>query len=100
LLDAQEIPTNYALEQNYPNPFNMQTEIVYQLPEAGYVTLSIYNSMGQRIRTLVSRNQEAGRYAARWNGRDEQGREVSSGIYIYRLETSGFNHVKKMLLIK
>jgi len=100
MLGGLEVPTDYALEQNYPNPFNMETEIVYQLPEAVYVNLSIYNSLGQKIRTLVSRNQVAGRYAARWDGRDEQGQEVTSGIYIYKLVTSDFVEPRKMLLIK
>ena len=82
------------------NPFNMETEIVYQLPETDYVKLSIYNSVGQKIRTLVSQSQAAGRYAARWDCRDEQGHEITSGVYIYRLETSKFNDVKKMMLLK
>ena len=100
MIGGPEVPTSYALEQNYPNPFNMETEIVYQIPEAGYVNLMIYNALGHKIRTLVSHKQSAGRYAARWDGRDEQGREITSGVYIYRLETSKFNDVKKMLLIK
>lgn len=99
-IGGMEVPTTYVLEQNYPNPFNLETEIVYQLPEAGYVTLSIYNSLGQKIQTLVSRSQSAGKYAARWNGRDEQGLEVSSGIYIYQLETAEFSDLKKLLLVK
>jgi len=100
MIGGVEIPTTYSLEQNYPNPFNMETEIQYQLPEAGYVYLSIYNSLGQKIRTLVSRNQVAGRYATRWDGRDEQGRDVTSGIYICKLATPRFSGVKKMMLIK
>jgi hypothetical protein len=99
-IGSGETPTTFALEQNYPNPFNMETEIVYQIPENVYVNLTIYNSLGHKIRTLVSRNQGAGHYAASWDGRDEQGQEITSGIYIYRLETSKFNDVKKMLLVK
>jgi len=94
------VPTTFNLEQNYPNPFNMKTEIVYQLPEARYVNLCIYNSLGQKIRTLVSRTQNVGKYAAHWDGSDEQGHEMTSGVYIYRFETSGFSDVKKMLLMK
>jgi len=95
-----DIPTSFALQQNYPNPFNMATEIVYQLPEAVYVNLTIYNSLGHKIRTLISREQGAGKYAAHWNGRDEQGNNISSGIYFYRLETAQFSNVKKMALVK
>ena len=94
------VPSSYALEQNYPNPFNMDTEIIYELPEADHVTVTIYNSLGHEIRTLVSRNHDAGRYAARWNGKDNLGADVTSGIYIYRLETNKFNESRKMLLVK
>ena len=99
-ISRSEIPKTFALEQNYPNPFNNQTEIVYQLPEAVFVNLSIYNSLGHKIRTLISNIQEAGHYAARWDGKDEHGNVISSGVYIYRLETFKFNDVKKMMLIK
>ena len=99
-ISDSDIPKTFALEQNYPNPFNLETEIMYQLPEAIYVELTIYNSLGHRVRTLVSRNQSAGRYAACWDGRDELGNVITSGIYIYRIRTSTFNDVKKMLLVK
>lgn len=94
------LPDSYVLEQNYPNPFNLNTEIIYQIPEAGFVKLEIYNAIGQKIRMLVSQEQAAGRYAARWDGRDEQGLEVTSGIYFYRLVSSEFSQMRKMLLIK
>ena len=100
LAEDREIPASYALEQNYPNPFNMDTEIVYQLPEAVHVNLIIYNLMGQKIKMLVSRNESAGRYEVQWDGRDEQGHEIPSGVYIYRLETSQFSDIKKMIIIK
>ncbi|MGP8330225.1 MAG: cohesin domain-containing protein [Methanosarcinaceae archaeon] len=95
-----DVPTDYALAQNFPNPFNLETEIAYQIPEAGYVKLSIYNSLGQKIQTLVSQNQPAGRYKALWNGRDDQNKVVTSGIYFYRLEAANFRAVRKLLLIK
>ena len=95
-----DIPSSYALEQNYPNPFNMHTEIIYELPESDHVTVTIYNSLGHEIRTLVSRSHEAGRYATRWNGKDNQGVDATSGIYIYRLQTNRFSDSKKMLLVK
>lgn len=99
-LDSQEAPETYALEQNYPNPFNMETEIMYQVPDAAFVKLDIYNSMGQKIQTLVSQKQDAGCYAARWNGRNELGIEMSSGVYIYKLVTPKFVEAKKLILIK
>jgi len=95
-----DVPNTFSLEQNYPNPFNMDTEIIYQLPEADYVEITIYNSLGNEIRRLVSRNHDAGRYAARWNGLDSQGNSVTSGIYMYRFKTSKFDDSKKMLLLK
>ena len=99
-LHSPGIPDEYGLNQNYPNPFNMETEIIYQIPEAVFVELEIYNSMGQKIRSLVSENQSAGRYAARWDGRDEAGNFVSSGIYLYRLKAADFLSIKKLTLVK
>lgn len=95
-----QLPTSFALEQNYPNPFNAETEIKYQLPEKCRVTLSIFNLMGQKIRTLVQRFQNPGNYTVRWDGRDEQGAEISSAVYIYYLETKKFKDFKKMILLK
>lgn len=94
------LPLEYGLEQNYPNPFNLQTEIIYELPETAQVTLGIYNTLGQHIRTLISREQSSARYAISWDGRDEFGLEVPSGIYIYRLAAENYQSVKKMLLLK
>jgi len=99
-IENNEIPKTFALKQNYPNPFNMKTEINYQLPEAVYMNLTIYNSLGHKIRTLVTRDQNAGYYTAHWDGRNELGKEVTSGIYIYRLETSKYCNMNKMLLVK
>jgi len=99
-LGGLEVPSNYHLEQNYPNPFNMDTEIMYQLPEAGYVSVTVYNSVGHQIRSLVSEHHEAGRYAARWDGMDDQGNDIPSGVYIYQIKTGKFSDSKKMILIK
>lgn len=94
------VPDKYSLEQNYPNPFNMETEIVYQLPEAGFVELSIYNSLGQKIRTLVSQHQSAGRYIVDWNGVDDNGGIVSSGVYLYKMKANNFLASSKLILMK
>lgn len=93
-------PDKYSLENNYPNPFNMNTQIAYQVPENTDVQLMIFNSMGQKIRTLVNQEQNQGRYIAFWDGRNEQGAEVSSGIYLYKLMTSEFVQTKKLILMK
>jgi len=93
------VPEEYALDQNYPNPFNPETTIEYQLPEAGKVMLKIYNVIGQEIRTLVNEDKEAGYHKIRWDGMDNKGVKVSSGIYIYQLQVGNFLRIKKMLSV-
>ncbi|UCE20325.1 MAG: T9SS type A sorting domain-containing protein [Gemmatimonadota bacterium] len=94
------VPTVYSLSQNYPNPFNPETEIRYGLPEAGDVRLDVYNLLGQRITTLVNEHQEAGYKSVVWDGRDENGQDVSSGMYFYALTSGTFAATKRMVLIK
>jgi len=94
------IPTDYRLFPNYPNPFNPITTIEYHLPEATSVTLEIYNLLGQRVKTLVDDYQQAGSWRVVWDARDEYGRKVSSGMYIYRLRTDKATMMQKMLLLK
>lgn len=94
------LPVTFALRQNYPNPFNPSTAIEYDLPEAGKVTLIVYNQLGQVVKTLVQTEQSAGRYRVSWNGRSEDGREVSSGIYFYQLKTETFSQTNKMILLQ
>lgn len=93
-------PKTYALSQNYPNPFNPVTAINYQLPNPGKITLTIYNILGQQVKMLVNSSQPAGYYTIRWNGRDNAGINVASGVYFYRIQAGGFVKTKKMLLIK
>jgi len=93
------VPEQYALSQNYPNPFNAQTTIRYQLPKAGKVVLKIYNTLGQTVRTLVNADKKAGYHAVLWDGINDEGSMVSSGIYIYQLQTKDFTKTKKMLLM-
>ncbi len=97
---AGGVPDSYGLGQNVPNPSNPQTQISYQLPEAGEVSLVIYNALGQPIRTLVQERQAAGVYRVTWDGRDGQGRAVSSGVYLYRLRAGSFEAERKMVLAK
>ncbi len=100
-VDALEaIPTAYGLSQNYPNPFNPTTSIEFALPEASEVSLEIYNLLGQKVRTLVNGYVPAGYVSTSWDGLDQNGREISSGTYIYRLQTGDQVFSKKMVLMK
>ncbi len=100
-----EIHTDFApsiasLHQNHPNPFNPQTRITYDLDQSEYVELTVFDVLGHRVRTLVSEQQNAGLFGVVWNGVNDRGRKVASGVYYYRLTTKSFSDTKKMLLIK
>jgi len=94
------LPETYGLSQNYPNPFNAVTEIVYQVPEAGRVRLTIYDLLGRKVRALVDDVVRAGYHSVRWDGRDDSGNEVASGTYLYKLEAKDFNDTKRMTLMR
>jgi hypothetical protein len=94
------VPKDYMLAQNHPNPFNPSTEIMFGLPKAGFVTLKIYNILGQELTTLINRSMSAGIYRVIWNGTDRSGRAVSSGVYFYRMQSGDFSQTKEMLLLK
>jgi hypothetical protein len=94
------VPREYQLSQNHPNPFNPETEIAFGLPKAGFVTLKVYNILGQEVTALVDRNMSAGRYRVTWNGTDRSGRVVSSGVYFYRMQSEDFVQTRRMLLLK
>ena len=94
------LPTDYGLFQNYPNPFNPETEIRFQLPEASYVVLKIFNTLGEEIRLLADRQYEAGYHHLRWDGTDHKGNAVPSGTYFYQLQAGDFKQVKKMSLLR
>jgi hypothetical protein len=96
LTDAS-LPREFALFRNYPNPFNPSTVIRFDLPRAVNAKLVIYDILGQRIRTLVNEKLEAGQKQATWDGTNDAGERVSSGIYIYRLKAG--NYVKSLKLI-
>lgn len=98
-----ELPiTNYEYQlfQNAPNPLRSQTHISYQLAKPGNVSLKIYNTLGQLVNTLVDGQQQPGTYSASWNGKDENGYNVSSGIYIYKLNCEDWSGTKKMIILK
>jgi hypothetical protein len=97
---SAQIPLTYGLSQNYPNPYNLKTRIAYQLPQPGKVSLQVYNIRGQLVRTLVDESKSAGYHTVIWDSRNENGMEVSSGIYFYRIKTGNFTDTKKMILLK
>jgi hypothetical protein len=103
--EVRVIPSNFALLQNFPNPFNPDTWIPYKLASDSLVSVSIYNAKGQLIRTLPLGYQNAGVYvtkgkAAYWDGRDNVGERVSSGVYFYTLQTGKFISTRKMVIVK
>ena len=98
---VQTLPEAFALADNFPNPFNPATTIQYALPQAADVELTVYNLVGQPVRTLVAEHQSAGHYAVEWDATNDSGHSLSSGMYFYRLQAGGaFLEVKKMLLLK
>ncbi|MFO7654843.1 MAG: T9SS type A sorting domain-containing protein [Candidatus Krumholzibacteriia bacterium] len=89
-----------VLEQNVPNPFNPATTIAFELPSAGTVRLAVYDLAGRQLAVLVDEPLSAGRHEVRWDGVDGQGRRSASGVYLYRLETSGRTEVRRMVMLK
>jgi len=94
------LPENFALLQNHPNPFNPETEINFQIPEQAHVTLKIYSMTGAEVRTLVNDNRQAGMHSITWDGLDNSGNRVSSGVYIYRIDAGRFSATRKMVMLK
>lgn len=94
------LPSQFELSQNYPNPFNPETRISFQLPEAADVQLIVYNMLGQQVRVLVNNHLSPGFYESIWNGQNDYGIQLASGVYIYRLVTPTFQKTLKMTLIR
>ena len=103
-IKPNEYETEYSLMNNYPNPFylsaNNNNTISYSLPENSNVNISVYNIKGQKVKNLVSENLSSGNYQITWNGRDENNKMVSSGVYFYKLETANYIRTTKLLIIK
>lgn len=97
---GSSVPGAYALMPNYPNPFNPSTTIGYQTPRDGQVTLTVYNVLGQEIRTLVDAHQAAGSYTVMWDSKDAGGRDLTSGIYFYTLKAGDYTETRKMVLMR
>ncbi len=85
---------------NYPNPFNPETQITFNLPQPSAARLEVYNTLGEKVATLVDGNLDAGQHAVQWDGRDTHGQAVGSGIYFYRLKTNDWAETKKMILLR
>jgi uncharacterized delta-60 repeat protein len=96
----REKPLDFALSQNYPNPFNPSTKIDFTLKKPGFVTLQIYDILGRKVKTLVSEELSSGYKSVTWNGKNDAGKEVASGIYFYQLKSGDLSEPKKMLLLK
>lgn len=97
---SSDLPSQYELQQNYPNPFNPTTTIQYSLVKPGEIKLEVYNMLGQLVLTLVDKFQAAGTHSAVWNGSNNYGQKVASGIYFYQLTAGNFVTVKKMIMLK
>ncbi len=100
VIDDKILPKDFILSQNYPNPFNPSTIIQFSLPRLSKVKIDVYNILGQSVRHLVNEEKPAGQYQVIWNGLDNNGKSVSSGIYFYKIKTEDFSSSKKMLLLK
>jgi len=98
--DEIAVPIVFSLERNYPNPFNCQTLIAYAIPEERWVTLTVYNILGEKVRTLVETPKAKGYYTAIWHGRNDSGETVSSGIYLYRLKAGNQESIRRMSLLR
>ncbi|MFZ0390486.1 MAG: FlgD immunoglobulin-like domain containing protein, partial [Calditrichia bacterium] len=94
------VPTVFAVQQNYPNPFNPTTEIQYSIPQDVKVEIGVYNSLGQKVKTLLSGNQKAGHYRISWDGTNDNGQRVASGIHFLRVKAGNNVAVRKMMLLK
>ena len=93
-------PLTYALYENYPNPFNPTTTIRYSLKNAHHTKLTVFNTLGQKIRTLVDETKTTGLHTVQWDGRNNMGEQVSSGLYFYRIEAGSFVQTKRMMMLE
>ena len=100
MVNGVSIPESFSLDQNYPNPFNPTTTIYFNVAKAGEIQIRIFNSMGQVVRTLAHSSFQPGRYKVQWNGLDDFGQSLSSGLYIYRLDAEEFNQTRRMTFLK
>lgn len=98
--DPDKVPDKYSLSQNFPNPFNPTTTLKYSITQKAKVTLIVYDLLGRKVTELVNEIQTPGDYQVIWNGRNSSGVQVSSGVYLYKITSSGFTAAKKMILVR
>ena len=98
--DINKVPKGFLLYQNFPNPFDSETAINYQIPKPSRIVISIYDILGQKIRTLVQQRQQEGFYTVSWDGKDNSGRPATSGIYFYKVDSEQFFEIKKMIVLR
>jgi uncharacterized delta-60 repeat protein len=97
---SQQKPAEFTLSQNFPNPFNPSTKIEFTLAKSGFVTLQIYDVLGRKVKTLLSENLPSGYKSVIWDGKNDDGKEVASGVYFYQLRAGDYSEPRKMLLLK
>ncbi len=95
-----DVPTTFAISQNFPNPFNPTTTFDYAVSKQSFVAIKVYNLLGQEVRTLVSQEMSVGVHQTIWDGKDNVGAEVPSGLYLYKMIAGGFSETKKMMFLK
>ncbi|MEW5701765.1 MAG: T9SS type A sorting domain-containing protein [Candidatus Zixiibacteriota bacterium] len=98
--DGNNVPTTYALDQNYPNPFNAGTVVRFALPHDSKVRLEVFNVLGRKVRTLLNEFRPLGVYAVDWDGTDDRGKPLSTGVYFYRIQTEDYTNTRSMLILK
>ena len=98
--NSTALPKSFALKQNYPNPFNPSTEIAFTLEQTSNITLTIFNVLGQKVKVLADGSKNAGTHSLNWDGRDQMGAMVSTGLYFYTLTDGNTSITKKMALMK
>ena len=98
--EFSKAPIKYSLNNNYPNPFNPLTTIRYDLPEDGFVNVTIYDMMGRTVKIMVTEEQNAGVKSVQWDATDSFGKPVSAGVYLYQIQVGEYMGTKKMVLLK
>lgn len=94
------LPESFHLYQNFPNPFNPRTAIQYDLPVESHVKLTVYNTLGKKVKTLIDENQSAGSHSAVWDGTNAKGGIIASGVYFYKIEAGAFIRTREMIFMK
>jgi flagellar hook assembly protein FlgD len=94
------VPNEFTLHENYPNPFNPTTTLRFDVPEVSDITVTIFNMLGQKVRTFNLNNTPAGYHSVKWNARNDYGDPVGAGVYLYQLQANQFIKTRKMVLLK